>query len=368
MPRGSRTAGRPAGTIVQGRSPGAFSAGFRAIASRCRTTHPERRPGSALRGRDRRLWRRRRLHGGCNGLRSRGGSSRRVRRHGLIDRAAEGLLGHQHANSGWGTFDDDNMVGATAFMETLELALELRRAGYGTGGDERRLGYDLYPYTEDQVGAVKRSVLQWKFIDTVQKEFTGDKALTPVLTVKAGEVFNPDTVARRRMVKAAIRQRKAERVSREERKRGATGIREHAGAEVALKAEEDTIARYTTTKEESALLMEACAALRDQRFPGAEEIERPPARVGVHGDRYQPEPAPVLRCGLERVDHHRLVPAPGLQTLEARARTGSGIRAGGRHRSSRGPASPGAGPRASCTWQGGATENRCTGAHFHRRA
>jgi xylose isomerase len=30
--------------------------------------------------------------------------------------AAEGLLGHQHANSGWGTFDDDNMVGATAFM------------------------------------------------------------------------------------------------------------------------------------------------------------------------------------------------------------------------------------------------------------
>ena len=42
--------------------------------------------------------------------------------------AAEGLLGHQHANSGWGTFDDDNMVGATAFMETLELALELRRA------------------------------------------------------------------------------------------------------------------------------------------------------------------------------------------------------------------------------------------------
>ena len=47
----------------------------------------------------------------------------------LLD--AEGLLGHQHANSGWGTFDDDNMVGATAFMETLELALELRRAGYG---------------------------------------------------------------------------------------------------------------------------------------------------------------------------------------------------------------------------------------------
>ncbi|MGI8573120.1 MAG: TIM barrel protein [Solirubrobacteraceae bacterium] len=79
--------------------------------------------------------------------------------------AAEGLLGHQHANSGWGIFDDDNMVGTTAFMETLELALELRRCGYGTGGG--RLGFDLYPYTEDQVGAVERSVLQWRFIDSV---------------------------------------------------------------------------------------------------------------------------------------------------------------------------------------------------------
>jgi xylose isomerase len=79
--------------------------------------------------------------------------------------AAEGLLGHQHANSGWGTFDDDNMVGATAFMETIELALELRRAGYGDNGE--RLGFDLYPYTEDQVGAVRRSIEQWRFIDGV---------------------------------------------------------------------------------------------------------------------------------------------------------------------------------------------------------
>jgi xylose isomerase len=79
--------------------------------------------------------------------------------------AAEGVLGHQHANSGWGTFDDDNMVGATAFMETLELAVELRRAEYGVNGE--RLGFDLYPYTEDAVAAVKRSVLQWRFIDSV---------------------------------------------------------------------------------------------------------------------------------------------------------------------------------------------------------
>src|SRR5436305_267448 len=79
--------------------------------------------------------------------------------------ASEGMLGHLHANSGWGTFDDDNMVGATAFMETVELALELRRWGYGSNGE--RLGFDLYPYTEDQVGAVRRSVLQWRFLDSV---------------------------------------------------------------------------------------------------------------------------------------------------------------------------------------------------------
>jgi xylose isomerase len=76
--------------------------------------------------------------------------------------AAEGLLGHHHANSGWGTFDDDNIVGATRFMETLELAVELRRCGYAESGG--RLGFDLYPYTEDAVKAVERSVLHWRFI------------------------------------------------------------------------------------------------------------------------------------------------------------------------------------------------------------
>ena len=90
----------------------------------------------------------------------------------LLD--AEGLLGHLHANSGWGTFDDDNMVGATAFMETLELALVLRNGGYGRAGDVRRLGFDLYPYTEDQVGAVRRSVLHWRFIDDVASRIDAD--------------------------------------------------------------------------------------------------------------------------------------------------------------------------------------------------
>jgi len=87
--------------------------------------------------------------------------------------AAEGLLGHQHGNSGWGTFDDDNMVGATAFMETVELAVELHRAGYGEHGE--RLGFDLYPYTEDAVGAVKRSVLAWRFIEDVARRLDGEE-------------------------------------------------------------------------------------------------------------------------------------------------------------------------------------------------
>ncbi len=108
--------------------------------------------------------------------------------------AAEGLLGHQHANSGWGSFDDDNMVGALAFMETLELAVELRRAGYGENGE--RLGFDLYPYTEDAVPAVKRSVLQWRFIDAAASRID-DAALRAAQAQK-------DAVAAYELVYAAL--------------------------------------------------------------------------------------------------------------------------------------------------------------------
>jgi len=107
---------------------------------------------------------------------------------------SEGLLGHQHGNSGWGTFDDDNMVGATAFMETIELALELRRCGYGDNGE--RLGLDLYPYTEDQVGAVKRSVIQWNFIDSIAARID-DQALHEAQSRK-------DAVAAYELVYAAL--------------------------------------------------------------------------------------------------------------------------------------------------------------------
>lgn len=76
--------------------------------------------------------------------------------------AREGLLGHHHSNSGWGTFDDDNITGASFFMQTLELAKVLQQTGYGRDGE--RIGFDLFPYTEDQVQAVRRAILQWEFI------------------------------------------------------------------------------------------------------------------------------------------------------------------------------------------------------------
>jgi xylose isomerase len=108
--------------------------------------------------------------------------------------AAEGVLGHQHANDGWGTFDDDNMVGTIRFMETLELAVELRRAGYGDNGE--RLGFDLYPYAEDAVAAARRSVLQWRFIDAAASRID-DAALRAAQTQK-------DAVAAYELVYAAL--------------------------------------------------------------------------------------------------------------------------------------------------------------------
>jgi xylose isomerase len=76
--------------------------------------------------------------------------------------ASESKLGHQHGNDGWGTFDDDNVVGTNFFMQTLELAQTLQDIGYGENGE--LVGFDLYPYTEDQVAAVRRAILHWEFI------------------------------------------------------------------------------------------------------------------------------------------------------------------------------------------------------------
>jgi xylose isomerase len=86
--------------------------------------------------------------------------------------AAEHKLGHQHANDGWGTFDDDNVVGTNFFMQTLELAQTLQDVGYGEQGEI--VGFDLYPYTEDQVGAVRGAILQWEFIWDIAKNIDRD--------------------------------------------------------------------------------------------------------------------------------------------------------------------------------------------------
>lgn len=76
--------------------------------------------------------------------------------------ATEGKLGHQHANDGWGSFDDDNVVGTNFFMQTLELAMVLQDVRYGSRNEI--VGFDLYPYTEDQVAAVRQAILNWEFI------------------------------------------------------------------------------------------------------------------------------------------------------------------------------------------------------------
>ena len=78
---------------------------------------------------------------------------------------SEGLMGHQHANSGWGSFDDDNMAGTQFIEQQIDIARELLKGGYGANGE--RVGFDLFPYTEDAVEAVKRSVIQFEYIRTI---------------------------------------------------------------------------------------------------------------------------------------------------------------------------------------------------------
>jgi xylose isomerase len=87
--------------------------------------------------------------------------------------AGEGALGHLHASSGVGALDEKKLVGATEFMETLELAVELRRAGYGQRGG--RLGVDFYPASEDPEGAVRQAVAHWRFIEAVADRLDGPR-------------------------------------------------------------------------------------------------------------------------------------------------------------------------------------------------
>jgi len=76
--------------------------------------------------------------------------------------AQEGLLGHLHANAGWGKYGDFHIAGSSFFMQTLELAASLQDIQYGKKGE--RIGFDIVPFNEDAFAAMKRSILQWEFI------------------------------------------------------------------------------------------------------------------------------------------------------------------------------------------------------------
>ena len=143
--------------------------------------------------------------------------------------AAEGLLGHQHANSGWGTFDDDNMVGATAFMETLELALELRRAGYG---DERRAPR-LRPLPVHRGPGRRREarVLQWRFIDGVAARSTSRRCARPS---RRRTPCAPTSWSTRRSAREQCRARRASTSARPASRRS----RSRRDGEVLARAEE----------------------------------------------------------------------------------------------------------------------------------
>ena len=129
--------------------------------------------------------------------------------------AAEGKLGHQHGNDGWGNFDDDNMVGTNFFMQTLELAAVLQDVGYGDRGEI--VGFDLYPYTEDQVAAVRQSILQWELIWDLASKIDREAL--------AGARERADAIAGMRTVYAALgldRDYEAAVVRRRQQRREAT--------------------------------------------------------------------------------------------------------------------------------------------------
>ena len=85
--------------------------------------------------------------------------------------AADGLLGHQHANSGWGTSTTTTWWARRHSWRRSSWRSSC--AAPATASKGERLGFDLYPYTEDAVGAVRRSVLQWNFIDALAAKIDG---------------------------------------------------------------------------------------------------------------------------------------------------------------------------------------------------
>lgn len=81
-------------------------------------------------------------------------------------------------NEVWSYFIDGiGMVGASFFTETIALARELQKAGYGGRGE--RIGYDLFPYTENQVEVVKQSIID-EALSAAERERDAVKAYAEV--------------------------------------------------------------------------------------------------------------------------------------------------------------------------------------------
>src|SRR4029079_1623091 len=99
---------------------------------------------------------------------------------------------------------------------------ELRRANYGADGE--RLGFDLYPYTEDQVAAVKRAVLQARLLDAARGR-TDALRVTLSLHLRGGGAHR-----RARSAGGAVAQGRGTRVRA--RVRGARRVSELVGLDV----------------------------------------------------------------------------------------------------------------------------------------
>ena len=86
--------------------------------------------------------------------------------------AMEGLLGHQHANSGWGVdrrrqYRRRHSFHGNSRAGSLDPQSRLRR-------QRRADRFRPYPYTEDPIAAARQSLIQWCFIDDLCSKLDDD--------------------------------------------------------------------------------------------------------------------------------------------------------------------------------------------------
>jgi xylose isomerase len=86
---------------------------------------------------------------------------------------AEDALGHIHANSSAPVGDAKRVLGATNFIEILEVATELREQRYAAGGG--RIGFDLAAEMEDPSAAVRASIAHWRYFERLAAALDHDE-------------------------------------------------------------------------------------------------------------------------------------------------------------------------------------------------